>query len=447
MNTEKCSEWVARDAGVIAPTSHLSYYPLVAEKGEGSLIVDADGNDFIDFLSGASSLNLGSRQPEVIEAVTQQLQKATQYAAPYAYNKPMIEYAERLTSVFPGEGPAKICFGNCGSDANDAAIKFARAYTGRTKIIAFLNAYHGNTYGSSSMTTCSSTMHKGIGPLLPEIYHFPFFSNEVPDDVCERDCLKEMKFAFESYMSPEEVAAVIIEPIQGDGGMTPAHPVFMNKLYNMCRDNGILFISEEVQQGFYRTGPFFAIENYPEVRPDCIVMGKSLGAGFAAGAIMGRAEIMDVLKPPAHLFTLSGNAVTMTAGLAQFDVMQTKDFQDRLKANIRIFRDRCRGIKEKYPEAVMCDRGIGMSGGLGIGTAGDDGVIKADVTAAYKIVYRSYERGLIMITLAGNILRLQPPLNITEEHLNKGFDIIDRSIADFLAGDIPDEVMRFRQGW
>jgi 4-aminobutyrate aminotransferase and related aminotransferases len=137
----------------------------------------------------------------------------------------------------------------------------------------------------------------------------------------------------------------------------------------------------------------------------------------------------------------------MTAGLAQFDVMQTKDFQDRLKANIRIFRDRCRGIKEKYPEAVMCDRGIGMSGGLGIGTAGDDGVIKADVTAAYKIVYRSYERGLIMITLAGNILRLQPPLNITEEHLNKGFDIIDRSIADFLAGDIPDEVMRFRQGW
>ncbi|MCI2062131.1 MAG: aminotransferase class III-fold pyridoxal phosphate-dependent enzyme [Eubacteriaceae bacterium] len=447
MNTEKCQEWVARDAAVIAPTSHLSYYPFVAEKSEGALLTDADGNEFIDFLSGASSLNLGSRQPDVVEAVTEQLQNHTQYAAPYAYNKPMIEYAERLTSVFPGEGPAKICFGNCGSDANDAAIKFARAYTGRKKIITFFNAYHGNTYGSSSMTTCSSTMHKGIGPFLPEIYHFPYFTNEVPDDICRSECLKDMEFAFESYLSPEEVAAVIIEPIQGDGGMTPAHPIFMSRLYKMCRDNGILFISEEVQQGFYRTGPFFAIENYPDIKPDCIIMGKSLGAGLAAGAIMGRAEIMDVLDPPAHLFTLSGNAVTMAAGIAQFDVMQTKEFQDRLQSNIRIFRSRCRCIKEKYPQAVMCDRGIGMSGGLGIGTADEEGILKADVSAAYKIVYRSYENGLIMITLAGNILRLQPPLNIEEEQLNKGFDIIDRSIADLLAGNIPDDVLRFRKGW
>ena len=146
---------------------------------------------------------------------------------------------ERLTSVFPGGVKAKIAFGNCGSDGNDAAVKFARAYTGRQKIIVFINGYHGNTYGSSTMTTCSTKMHEKMGPFLPEIYAFPFFGNDVPDDVCERDCVSAIETAFSTWLPANEVAAVVIEPIQGDAGILPAHPIFMKKLFELCRKHGM----------------------------------------------------------------------------------------------------------------------------------------------------------------------------------------------------------------
>ena len=213
MDTAKCKEWVARDKQVIAPCQHLSYFPLAVEKGEGSVITDVDGNRFIDFLSSASSLNLGSSDPVITQAIRRQLEDFTQYTQAYCYNKRSIEYAEHLVSVYPGGVSAKICFGNCGSDANDAAVKYARAYTGRQKIIVFLNGYHGNTYGSSTMTTCSAKMHEKMGPFLPEIYAFPFFGVDQPDDVVERQCLQQMETAFASWLPASEVAAVVIEPM------------------------------------------------------------------------------------------------------------------------------------------------------------------------------------------------------------------------------------------
>lgn len=147
---------------------------------------------------------------------------------------------------------AKIAFGNCGSDGNDAAVKFARAYTGRTKIITFINGYHGNTYGSCSMTTCTTRMHAKMGPFLPEIYHFPFYGEDVPDEIVEKEATKDIETAFRTYMPADEVAAVVIEAIQGDAGILPAHPIFLKKLYDLCKKHGILFIDEEVQQGFWR---------------------------------------------------------------------------------------------------------------------------------------------------------------------------------------------------
>jgi len=202
-------------------------------------VTDEDGNKYIDFLSSASSLNLGSCNEKITEAIQQQLKKCTQYTVAYTYSATMIEYAEKLTSIYPGGVKAKILFGNCGSDANDAAVKFARAYTGRTKIITFLNGYHGNTYGSSSLTTCTPRMHAKMGPFLPEIYHFPFFSSDMNDEECEKECLKEMERAFATYLPAEEEAAVIVEPLQGDGGLMPAHTIFMKKLYDICKKYGI----------------------------------------------------------------------------------------------------------------------------------------------------------------------------------------------------------------
>ena len=446
MDTRKSTAIVERDKAVIAPCSRLAYFPLVIEKASGAVITDVDGNEYIDFLSSASSLNMGSNNPVVTDAIKAQPDRFSQFAIAYTYNERTVEYAERLTSVFPGGVKAKIAFGNCGSDGNDAAVKFARAYTGRQKIIVFINGYHGNTYGSSTMTTCSTKMHEKMGPFLPEIYAFPFFGNDVPDDVCERDCVSAIETAFSTWLPANEVAAVVIEPIQGDAGILPAHPVFMKKLYELCRKHGILFISEEVQQAFYRTGKFFSIEHY-NIVPDGIIMGKSIGGSLTLGAFMARDEIMDCLPAPAHLFTLGGNAAACAGGIAAFDLYRSPDFQQHLQDNINTLWAEAEALKEKNPDLVQFVRGIGMSMGIGVCRTLEDGTKVPDPDATFKVLFRCYEKGLLVISLGANVLRIQPPLVITGEQLKKAFAIIDEAMADFRAGKIDDSVLSFRAGW
>lgn len=442
MKLDRCNALVERDEKVVAPCQHLSYYPLAIAKVEGSVITDLDGNKFIDFLSSASSLNIGSSNPIITKAIEEQLKKFTQYTAAYTYNEQTTEYAERLVSVYPGGVKAKVCFGNCGSDGNDAAVKFARAFTGRQKIIVFINGYHGNTYGSCSMTTCSTRMHAKMGPFLPEIYPFPFYGTDKSDEDVERDCMKAMETAFSTYLPATEVAAMVIEPVQGDGGILPAHPIFMKKLYETCKKYGILFISEEVQQGFYRTGKFFAIEHYGIV-PDGIIMGKSVGATLTLGAFMARDEIMDCLPAPAHLFTLGGNSIACAAGIAQFDYLQSEAFQTHLKSNIALLEKLAADLKAKHPKLVAFTRNLGFS--MGIGIQKEDG--SPDTDGVFKILFRSYEKGLVVISLAGWILRIQPPLTISPELLTRGFEIMDAAMNEYERGEISDDVLKFRAGW
>ena len=205
LNTEKCNAWVERDKKVFAPTQHLSYYPMVIKKVDQDVIYDEDDNQYIDFLSSASSLNLGSCNPIITAAVKEQLDNYSQYTIAYTYGRKSIEYAERLTSVYPGGVPAKIVFGNCGSDANDAAVKFARAYTGRSKIITFINAYHGSTYGSISMSMVTTRMRAKMGPMLPDIYCFPFYDVSYDDETCEKECIADIERAFATYLPAEEI--------------------------------------------------------------------------------------------------------------------------------------------------------------------------------------------------------------------------------------------------
>ena len=444
--TVKCEALYKRDKKVVAPCQHLSYYPLGIAKHEGAIITDLDGNKYIDFLSSASSLNLGGSHPVITKAIEEQLKKFSQYTFAYSYNEQTVGYAERLVSVFPGKVKAKIAFGNCGSDGNDCAVKFARAFTGRQKIIVFINGYHGNTYGSSTMTTCSTKMHEKMGPFLPEIYAFPFYGTDVPDEVVEKECLADMQRAFDSYLPAKEVAAVVIEPIQGDGGILPAHPIFMEKLYEMCKANGILFISEEVQQGFWRTGKWFAIENYGIV-PDGIIMGKSVGAGLSLGAFMARAEIMDCLPAPAHLFTLGGNSAACAAGIAAFDYYKTKEFQTMLKEHTKVLEEEAKKLQKKYPDMVEFVRNIGMSMGIGVCRTDKKGKKVQDAKLTFKLVYRCYEKGLIVISLAGHVLRVQPPLVITSEQIRKAFKIIGEAMEDYKNGLISDDVMKHCAGW
>ncbi len=446
MNRKKCLEYVERDKKVVSRVSRLSYFPLVVESGKGAKIVDLDGNEYIDFLSSASSLNLGSSHPAVTKAIEDQLKKTSQYTAAYTYNVPMIEYAERLCSVYPGGEEARVVFGNCGSDANDAAIKFSRAYTGRSRIITFINAYHGNTYGSLSLTAVTTRMRSKLGALLPGIEHFKFYGSDLDDDFVRRESTKDMEEAFSTYLPAEEVAAVIIEPVQGDAGNVPAHPIFMKKLYDLCKKHGILFISEEVQMGFFRTGKWFSIENYEGIVPDGIIMGKSLGAGLTLGCFMAKKDIAQCLESPAHLFTLGANHLVCAAGVAAFDVYKSQEFQDGLKIKTALIKELADALMKKHEDMVMFVRGLGLSYGIGLGTK-VNGVFQGDDAATFKILYRCFEKGLIVISLSGNVLRIQPPLVITEEELKKGFDIIDQAITEYKAGEIPDSVLDHQKGW
>ena len=447
LNTEKCSALVERDKKVIAPCQHLSYYPLAVAKVDGDMVYDEDGNTFIDFLSSASSLNLGSCFPVINEAIKKQLDLYAQYTPAYTYNRAGIEYAERLTSIYPGGVDAKVCYGNCGSDANDAAVKFARAYTGRTKIITFINAYHGNTYGSASMSTVTTRMRYKMGPFVPEIYSFPFYDASIDDETCEKECVSAIEMAFSTYLPPEEVAAVIIEPIQGDAGLVVGHKIFMKKLYDLCKKHGILFIAEEVQQAFQRTGKWFSIEHF-DIVPDGIIMGKSLGASLPLGAFMARSEIMGCLPAPAHLFTLGGNALSCSAGIAAFDYMCSDEFQKILAENTALMQEGLDEVCRKHPDVATGTRGIGMSRGLVITKKDPEtGKDVPDGDGTFKVLYRAYEKGLLVISLGENVLRIQPPLNIKPENLKKAFQIIAESIEDYKNGNISDDVMKFRSGW
>ena len=321
------------------------------------------------------------------------------------------------------------------------------AYTGRPKIITFLNGYHGSTYGAASLTAVSARTRRGMGPFLPEVYSFPFFDTSVEDAACERDCVRMIEEAFAAYLPPEEVAAVIIEPIQGDAGLLAAHPIFVQKLYALCRKHGILFIAEEVQQAFFRTGKWFSIEHYGIV-PDGIVLGKALGAGLPLGAFMARSEIIDALPAPAHLFTLGGNALACRAGIAAFDYMCTAEFQRLLAENTRQMQRRLEELCRRYPENLTGICGMGMSRGLAVTRREPgSGRIVPDADGTFKILYRAYEKGLLVISLGQNILRIQPPLNIRPEKLQEGFELLAEAVEDYRVGRIPDDVFRFRQGW
>jgi len=232
----------------------------------------------------------------------------------------------------------------------------------------------------------------------------------------------------------------------GGRGHHPRSPHLHEKLYDLCRENGILFIAEEVQQGFFRAGSWFSIENYGIV-PDGIVLGKSVGAGLTLGAFMGKSEIMDCLPAPAHLFTLGGSSIACAAGIAAFDYCKTDEFQKRLSTNTALLEAEAMALMQENPDIVHFVRGLGMSMGIGICRTTADGAKETDPDGTFKILYRCYELGLIVISLAGHILRIQPPLVIEPELITKGFGIIGRAIADYRAGRIPDDVLQYRAGW
>jgi len=445
---EKCIEIVNKDKEVIAPFSRVPYYPFAIKRGYGSIVEDMDGNKFIDFLSSAGALNTGHCHPKIVKAIKDQTEQFILYTPAYMYHKPLVDLAEKLIEITPGNFSKKVSFGLSGSDANDGVIKLARAYTGRSKIISFIRSYHGSTYGSISLSAVSLNMTRKIGPLLPEIYHMPFpdtYRNPLggaPQDA-GKNCLDYLKYAFANYLPPDEIAAVVIEPIQGDAGLVVPPLEYMEGLYKLCKDNGILFVSEEVQQGMGRTGKWFGIEHFA-IEPDLIVVAKALASGLPLSALIGRAEIMDSLEAPAHLFTAAGNPVCCAAALATMEVIEEEKLMENAVKLSNIALERFNTMKKRFP-IIGEVRGLGLS--IGVDLVKDPLTKERNQEAAAKICYRAWQKGLLLSFFSNSVLRIQPPLLITEKEFNKGIDIIEESMVDLEKGLLGDDILKVTKGW
>jgi len=327
-------------------------------------------------------------------------------------------------------------------------IKMVRAYTGRRKIISFIGGYHGSTYGAISLSAISLEMRRKIGPLLEGIEHFSY-----PDcyrckfrqskENCNLDCFKEIETAFETYIPPDDVAAVVIEPVQGDGGLIVPPRKYMKSLKNLCERHGILFVSEEVQQGLGRTGKWFGIENF-DVIPDLVVMGKALGSGFPISAVVGRQEVVDSLNPPAHLFTMSGNALISRVATETIRIIRDENLLERSYELGMHAMEKFNKLKKKYSIIGNVD-GLGLS--IGISIVKDDDYRSGDREGAKKICSYCFEKGVLIISLADGVLRFQPPLVISKEDMERGIVIIEEAILEYSNGNIPDEAIAFMKGW
>ncbi len=446
---DKCMKLVEEDKAVTSPAAKVPYYPLVVKSASGSIVEDVDGNSYIDLLSSAGAINTGHCHPKVVNAIKNQSEKLILYTHAYMYHEPIIELTKELIKISPGDFRKRVFYGLCGSDANDGAIKLARTATGRPKVISFMRAYHGSTYGALSLSAVSLPMRRHLGPLLPDIHQVPYpdtYRTPLPgmtEDEVADFTIKQIENAFESYIPPDEVGAFIIEPIQGDAGLVIPPVKFMKDLKKLCEKHGILFFSEEVQQGFGRTGKWFGIENF-DVVPDGIIMGKAMASGLPLSGMVARAELMESWEAPAHLFTAAGNPVCSAASLATINVLRDENILSHVTETGNYAMERFRKMQEKY-DIIGDVRGIGLSVAVDLVT--DRETKERHREAAAKICYRCWEKGLLLSFFSGSVLRFQPPLVITREQVEEAIGKIDESIEEFYRGDIPDSVLETVKGW
>ncbi|PTL17991.1 aspartate aminotransferase family protein [Staphylococcus gallinarum] len=443
----KSEKIIMEDNQYFAKPGRIPYYPLAISHGYGATLVDVDGNEYIDLLSSASSQNVGHAPEPVTNAIKAQVDRFIHYTPAYMYHEPLVKLAKKLCAISPGDYDKRVLFGLSGSDANDGVIKLAKAYTGRSYVISFVNAYHGSTYGSLSMSAISLNMRKKYGPMLPGFYHIPYpdkyrgmYGNTEANSV--ESYLAPLKEMFEKYVPAEEVACIMIETFQGDGGLLEPVDGYFEALQALCKEHGILLAVDDIQQGLGRTGEWSSVSHF-DIEPDIITFGKSLAGGLPMSAIVGRAEIMDYLDAPAHLFTTGANPVSCEAALATLSMIEDQNLLQASKDKGAYVRKRMDQWVNQYA-AVGDVRGKGLS--IGIDIVSDKLNKTRDATAALKICNRCFDHGVVIIAVAGNVLRFQPPLVITYEQLDQALNVLEAAIQDLQSGKL-DNYNIAGQGW
>ncbi|HXH87186.1 MAG TPA: 4-aminobutyrate--2-oxoglutarate transaminase [Gaiellaceae bacterium] len=416
-----------RKARVIANAKSI-VIPIVAHEGRGATLTDVDGNVFLDFTGGVGCLNTGHAHPRVVEAATEQLARFAHTDFTVVPYESYVELAERLLERAPFTGPAKAAFFNAGTEAVENAVKFARLYTGRPAVIAFEGAFHGRTLLSMTLTSKPHPYKAGMGPLAPEVYRAPFPQPYRGPDT--ESALAELRNLFATHVAAEQVAAIIIEPVQGEGGFHQAPTEYLVALRALCDEHGILLIADEVQSGFARTGKFFAIE-HSGVEPDLITVAKSIAAGLPLSGVLGKAEIMDFAHDGAVGGTYVGNPVAQAAALAVLDVIDDEGLIERANAIGETMRSRMLTWQERFP-AIGEVRGLGAMLALELV---EDRATKAPAPElAQAVIDAATARGLLLLKAGvhGNCIRVLCPLVITDAEVDEALAVWEEALEAVL---------------
>jgi 4-aminobutyrate aminotransferase len=399
---------VADDVRYMSP-SYTRCYPLVVRRARGAIVEDVDGNEFLDFSAGIAVTSTGHCHPEVVAAIQKQSAELIHMSGTDFYYEQMPELAARLSRIAPMPGPHRFFFGNSGAEAVECCIKLARYHTRRQQIIAFLGAFHGRTMGALSLTASRPQQRRRFAPLVPGVTHAPYPRTEAEAPVCARFIEQTL---FRSMLPPEEVAAIVIEPIQGEGGYIMAPSIFLQEIRRICDRHGILMIVDEVQSGAGRTGKWWAIE-HAGVAPDIVASAKGIASGMPLGICMAKAEIMD-WEPGSHGSTFGGNPVSIAAALATMTILEREAIANAAAVGDHM-RERMTAWLERYP-IVREIRGRGLMIGVEVLHERD------------AIIERAFERGLLCLGAGESAIRLTPPLIVSEEQADIAMDIFEECI-------------------
>ncbi len=405
--------------------------PMFVEKAEGALLTDVDGNTFVDFGGGIGVLNVGHNDPRVVEAIKEQADKVLHTCFYVTEYELYVELAEKLNALVPGDGEKRSMFVNSGAEAVENAVKVARSYTGRPAVIAFENAFHGRTLLGVSLTSKTDPYKKGFGPFAPEIYRVPApYPYRCPSGKncsggCQGDCFGALEKAMTGYVHPESVAAVIVEPVSGEGGFLPFPDFYLRQLREFCDKYGIVLIVDEVQTGFGRTGKMFAIE-HSGVVPDIVTTAKSMGGGMPIAGVTGKAEIMDSVHVGGLGTTYGGNPLACAAALAVMDAFEEDDILGKANVLGERVMGAMRDIQEKHPDFVGDVRGLGAMTAMELVKDAESKTPDKERTG--EVVEAALQEGLLLLTAGqyGNVIRTLMPLNIADDELEEGLAILAR---------------------
>ncbi|HKN46534.1 MAG TPA: acetyl ornithine aminotransferase family protein [Candidatus Polarisedimenticolia bacterium] len=424
----RAKEQIARDARSVSQNLTKDV-PLVVARALGQVVEDVDGNCFLDFAAGISTASTGHCHPEVVQAIKSQAEKLLHICYTDFYYPVYIDLCEELARIAPMSGKKRVFLTNSGAEAVETAMKLARVRTGRQKIVGFFGAFHGRTYGAMSLTASKPVQRKGYGPFLPEILHTHYAYcyrcpvNRQPETFSV-ECLDLLTESFfHTSTDPQEVAAVIVEPVQGEGGFIPPHRDFLPKLQEICRRNGILLIADEVQSGMGRTGRMFALEHYG-IDPDMILLAKGIASGMPLSAVIARDDVMK-WNEGGHGSTFGGNPVSCAAALATLRLLQDGLVVNAARVGARLI-EKLKALQQK--QRLIGDvRGIGLMVGLEV--VQDPDTRRPAPRERDEAIRLAFEQGLLTLPCGASTIRLSPPLIVNESDVDKAVAILDAAFA------------------